>query len=183
MNNNLQKTNIKFNSDGNQIINENVDGGGKTQTIKYGLIKLIGDKIERRVSYKTLLGINEAKNSDFDGQINIPEINMSVQVSQIVMMRSETEDIRIDDNFTNLPTISVNLDSDFNIINKPRNYFLKYKIPYYSTTVHYRENNGSMEYCLEFDKIKKLLKVEFDSEGNDYISEIYNYGVKNELVI
>lgn len=178
MNNNLQKTNIKFNSDGNQIINENVDGGGKTQTIKYGLIRLISDKKEHRVSYKTLLDINKAKESEFDGQINIPEINMSVQVSQIVMMRSETENIRIEDNITNLPTAYINLDDDFNIINKPRSYFTKNKIDYYDAIVHYTERDGERQYYLEMDKIKRLLRIEFDKDGYDRITEIYHYGVK-----
>ncbi len=178
MTNEIEKTNFRLNSDGNQIIDEVSDGGGKTQTIKYGLIKLMGEKKEYRISYKTLLAINEAQNAKFKGKINIPEINMSVQVSQIVMMRSETENIRLDDNFTSLPTVSVSLDLDFNILNRTRFYFTKNKIDYYSAIVHYKEVDGVKQYYLEPEKIKRLLKIEFDEEGYDKITEIYHYGVK-----
>lgn len=178
MTNEIEKVNTKFTPDGNQILEEIADGGGKTQKIKYGLIKLMGEKKEYRISYKTLLAINEAQNAKFKGKINIPEINMSVQVSQIVMMKSETENIRVNENFTSLPTISVTLDLDFNILNQKRIHYLKNKIDYYDAIVHYKEVDGIKQYLLEPDKIKRLLKVEFDKEGYDRVTEIYHYGIK-----
>jgi len=179
MENKIVKTEpVIFDKEGNQILEEKIDGGGKTQVIKYGLIKLIGEKQEHKVSYKTLLDINNAKNSNFTGQINIPEINMSVQINQIVMLRSGIENIRVDDDITNLPTTNICLDSNMQVSEHIRPYFIRNKIPYYEATVHYVERNGEKQYYLELDKIKRLLKVDFDKDGYDYISKIYHYGIK-----
>ena len=150
--------------------------------VKYGLIKLIGEKTEYRVSYKTLLDIVKAKEANFNGQVDIPEINMRVQISQIIMMKSELETIRIENDITNLPTASVCLDLDFKISPHIRGWFLRNQVPYYQATVHYKENNGIREYYLEFNKIKRLLKIDFDEDGYDYISEIYKYGIEKNTV-
>lgn len=168
----------KLNDNGDLVISESVDGGGKTQTIKYGLIKLIGEKQERRVSLKTILDIDSARKAGFTGNIDIPEINMNVPISQIAMMRSETENVRTENSITSLPTANVILTLDFEISNKVRPKLLREQTPYYEAVVHYLERDGERQYYLELDKIKRLLKVEFDEDGYDYISQIYEYGVK-----
>ena len=168
---------IKYNNDDNQIIDEIVDGGGKTQTVKYGLIKLMGDKTEHRVSFKTLLAITEADKNEAE-TIMIKELGMVVKLSQIVMMRSETETARIINNFTNLPTTNLYLTLDFKILDKIRTYFDRNKVAHYLATAHYTEIDGERQYILEKDKIQKLLKVEYDADGHDYISEEYEYGVQ-----
>ena len=175
------ESNIRLNSDGNQIINEIEDGAGKTQTIKYGMIKLIGDKKELRVSYKTFLDIDKAQKANFTGKINIPELNMSVFANQIVMMRSETETIRKDFDIINLPTTNVSLTLDFEITNHTRIYFMRNKIPHFEATVHYVERDGQRQYYLDVDKIKKLVKINIDEEGYDYVTAVYHYGVKQPL--
>lgn len=179
MTNEVEKTNnIALDSDGNAIISEQEDGGGKNKTIKYGLIKLIGEKQERRVSMKTIIDINNAKEHNFTGQINIPELNMSVSVSQIIMMRSETETIRTVANIANLPTTNLILTEQFQISGNLRNYFVRNRIPYYEAVVHYSIRDGERQYYLDSDKIKRLVKVDFDDDGYDYITAIYYYGVK-----
>lgn len=175
------KNNI-FNTDGNIVLDEKFDGGGRTQTIKYGLIKLIGDKQEHRVNMKTILDITKAREAKFAGQINIPELNMSVHISQIVMMRSEIETVRTENNISNLPITNVCLETDFTISQHIRPWFIRNCVPYYEATVHYMEDSNGKQYYLEFDKIKRLLKIEFDFDGYDYISEIYEYGIcKNKV--
>lgn len=177
MNNQLAITNIKLNAEGNQIVEEVSDGGGKTQTIKYGLIKLIGDKQERRVSFQTLLEIYKAQDEEIES-IMIRELNMTVKTNQVVMMRSETERVRVVENITNLPTANLCLDLNLNITNHIRPWFQKNHEDYYEACVHYTERNGDQQYYLEFDKIKKLVLVRFDAEGYDFISKIYEYGVE-----
>lgn len=177
MSNAIVKNTVELNKDGDQIIDEQQDGGGKTQTIKYGLIRLMGEKSERRVSFKTLLAIQKAKDDGVDS-VMIRELNMTVKVSQIVMMRSETEKVRIGANVTNLPTANMCLDSDLNMTTKLRPQFVRECEPYYEATVHYTEQNGERQYYLEFDKIKRLLKIDFDEDGYDYVSKIYEYGIK-----
>ena len=176
MNKELTISTNNFNSDRNKIIEEKIDGGGKTQTIKYGLIKLIGEKEERRVSFETLLAIMKAKDDDAES-IMIRELNMVVKISQIVMMKSELETVRFEDNIANLPTASICLDLDFKVSPRLRAWYIRNQQPYYEATVHYRERNGEREYCLEFDKIKRLLKIVFDDDGYDYINKIYEYGI------
>jgi hypothetical protein len=177
MNNEITKTTLRLNDNGDQVVDEQQDGGGKTQTIKYGLIRLMGEKQERRVSFKTLLAITKAKEDGIDS-IMIRELNMTVKVSQIVMMRSETEKVRVGTNVTNLPTANVCLDLDIRLTNKLRPQFIRECEPYYEATVHYTEKNGERQYYLEFDKIKRLLKIDFDKDGYDYVSKIYEYGVE-----
>ncbi|WP_407457176.1 hypothetical protein [Fibrobacter sp.] len=162
MNKELEKN--YYNSDGNQIINEVIDGSGRTQTIKYGLIKLMGEKKEYRVSYKTLLDISTLKKTNFSSQINIPEINMSVLISQIVMMRSETEDIKIVDDFTKLPTETICLDENFNIINGPKRKIEREYEKYYRATCHYVIRDGVKQYYLEPSQIKDLLTMVKDED-------------------
>lgn len=179
MNNEIIKsTNTKLNADGNQIIFETKNGAGIEQTIKYGLIKLMGDKKEYRVSYKTILAINDAKNSNFTGNINIPELNMKVQANQIVMLRSEIEKNQIVENFAKLPTASLCLDLDLKPLNMLRPQLLREKRPYYEATAHYVECNGERQYYLIFDKIKRCLKIDYDDDGYDYITNIYEYGIE-----
>lgn len=179
MNNEIIKTgNIKLNSDGNQVISEVQDGGGKTQIIKYGLIRLMNEKTERRVSLKTIVDIEKAQKTNFTGKITITELNMSIYISQIVMMRSETEKIRIDGNIKNLPTANVCLNLDLKPTNKIRPQFIRDLESYYEATVHYASKDGQKEYYLEFDKIKRLLKIDFDADGYDYISKVYEYGIE-----
>lgn len=179
MNNEIIKSGtIKLNNEGNQIISETKNGAGVEQTIKYGLIKLMGDKKEYRVSYKTMLAINDAKNSNFTGNINIPELNMKIQSNQIVMLRSETEKNQIVENFTKLPTANLCLDLNLKPLNMLRPQLLREQKPYYEATVHYTECNGERQYYLGFDKIKRCLKIDYDEDGYDFITNIYEYGVE-----
>lgn len=179
MNKGIIKPNgVKLNSEGNQIIEEAFDGGGITQTIKYGLIKLMNEKNERRVSLKTIVDIENAQKANFTGKITIPELNMSVYISQVVMMRSETEKVRIDDNIANLPTETICLDLNLNITNHIPAWFRKNLTPYYDATVHYVERDGGRQYYLDFNKIQKAAKITFNIDGYEMVSEIYEYGVQ-----
>lgn len=167
-----------LNANGDQIIEEKIDGAGKTQTIKYGLIKLMGDKSEYRVSYKTLLDINKAKNSNFTGQINIPEINMSVQASQIVMLKSEVEDVRIENNIANLPTETVFLDENFNRLISPKPVIEKKHAMYYIATCHYVVVNGEKQYYVAPNQIQYLVTMVRDEDPDypHYIKKVTRYG-------
>lgn len=181
MNNEIIKANqIKLNSDGNQIISEKSSGAGKEQVVKYGLIKLIGEKQEHKVSFKTLLAISKAKDEDLK-TVMIQELNMVVDLNQIIMLRSDTEKVSIVEDFTKLPTTSLCLDLDLKPLNMLRSQLLREKRPYYEATVHYVERNGERQYYLTFDKIKKCLKIDYDEDGYDFITKIYEYGIEKVL--
>ena len=80
--------------------------------------------------------------------------------------------------FMKLPVATVFMDLDYNLVNKTKTYFDSNKIPYYIASVHYVERDGERQYFLEFDKIKRLVKVGYDYDGYDLVSAIYHYGVK-----
>lgn len=173
-----QSNNCTFNNDGNIVLDEKVDGRGKTQTVRYGLIRLIGEKQDRRVSMKTLLDITKAKKANFAGQINIPELNMSVNASQIVLMQSETEEIRQENNFTKLPTEIVFLDKDFNRLTGIRPQIERENDLYYIATCHYVIRDGEKQYYLEPHQIKSLLTMVRDDDPDypHYTKQALRYG-------
>lgn len=80
--------------------------------------------------------------------------------------------------FMKLPVATVFMDLEFNLVNMTKPYFDGNKIPHYIASVHYVERDGERQYFLESDKIKRLVKVEYDYEGYDLVSAIYHYGVK-----
>ena len=181
MNNEIIKANeIKLNSDGNQIISEKSSGAGKEQVVKYGLIKLIGEKQEHKVSFKTLLAISKAKDEELK-TIMIRELNMVVDLNQIIMLRSDTEKVSVVEDFTKLPTANLCLDLNLKPLNMLRSQLLREQKPYYEATVHYTEYNGERQYYLTFDKIKRCLKIDYDEDGYDFITKIYEYGVEKTL--
>ena len=176
----MSKELIVFNEEGNQVISSEKSGGSEIQTVKYGIIKLIGDKTEYKVSFKTLLEIEKYKTSGFTGSIKIKELHMSVAANQIVMAKSEVGKRIITENFTKLPTTNVLLDENLQLSDKPRSYFKKNQYKHYYATVHYRENNGEKQLLLEKDKIKHLIEIVYE---NDYeiIASVHNYGLLQEL--
>ena len=80
--------------------------------------------------------------------------------------------------FMKLPVATVFMDLEFNLVNMTKTYFDGNKIPHYIASVHYVERDGERQYFLEYDKIKRLVKVEYDHDGYDLVSAIYHYGVK-----
>lgn len=172
---------IRFNNENNQIIEEKEDGAGKIQTIKFGWIKLLGEKTERRVSFKTLLQITEMKDHGFAGSINISELNMSVNANQIVMMRSDIEKKKIVESFTNLSTTTVCLQKvgdKYEISPQPSIYYRVNQLPHYEATVHYVMKDGERNYILDFEKIKSLTEIDYD-EGYEIIVHSWNYGQRS----
>ena len=174
-------TQQKYNEDGNLITAECRSGGITTQTIKFGYIKLMGEKTERRVSFKTICAIEESRKAGFDGNISITELGMSVQIKQIVMMRSEIETKTKMENFTSLLCESLIMDSDENgnlyPSKKNRQQHARDNEPYWQCVVHYRLEKGEKIYLTQFDKIKRAVHIFFE-DGYEIAKEIYEYGVE-----
>lgn len=174
-------TKQQFNENGDLIVAEAVSGGSKTQTIKYGLIKLMGEKIERRVSFRTLCDIEQSRKKGFDGNITITELGMSVRMSQIVMLRSEVESKTSMNNFTSLLCESLIMDSDGNgnlyPSKKNRQQHARDNEPYWQCVVHYRLEKGEKIYLTEFDKIKRAVHIVFE-DGYEIAKGVYEYGVE-----
>ncbi len=170
-----QLTTIRFNKKGDQIVESKQTGDGEVQIIKFGLIKLVGDKDERRVSFKTLLDIERAQREKFHGTIAIPELNMTTPADRVVMLRSETEQVRKTEGYTHLPTESKILSEDMEFSPKIRMWHCTNCVPFYQAKIHYREGEDGREYIMDFKKIPELIKVEF-RDGCPVITQIIKYG-------
>ena len=168
----------KLNADGDLITAEVVGGGFTTQTIKYGLIKLMGEKTERRVSFKTICEIEQSRKAGFDGNITITELGMSVRMNQIVMLRSEYETKKIVENFAKLPTESLLLDGDINCFTMPVKSRIQHIVDgdsYWQCVVHYKLDNGVKQYFIDFKQIKRAVKIKIE-DGYEVVEKIYEYG-------
>ena len=102
MTNELSVSQGKLNETGDLITSKTEEGGAIKQTVKYGIIKLMGDKNEYRVSYKTLYDIVN-KPEKFNGNVVIPELHMKVPLNSIVFQQFRDEEITINKDFTRLP--------------------------------------------------------------------------------
>ena len=69
--------------EGDLIVDSKENGGTTITTVKYGVIKLMGDKTEYRVSYKTLTDIVN-RPPKFEGDVIIPELHLKTPIKNIV---------------------------------------------------------------------------------------------------
>lgn len=184
MNSDNQLTKVNDNGDLETIIQELPE---KTiKKTKYGVIRLMGEKQERRVSYQTYHKLKTLP-SDFTGKVSLNELNIVTPVNQIVFMEEREEDTTEWKNFTNLPTDTITLDTDFNIITGTRAEIERKYDEYISATCHYQvvNNNGKEEkaYDLEFQQIPCLVYLHRSKE-KDYPHEVYKiikYGMEQQL--
>lgn len=174
MQNQLAELN-KLNSDGNLVVATQKNGGVEVQTVKYGLVQLFGQKQERRVSFQTLLNLEKAQKSGADQPITVRELSMTVYPKQIVMLRSETEQVRKTEGYTNLPTESKILDENMEFSPKIRTWHCTNCVPFYQAKIHYREGEDGREYIMDFEKMPELLRFEF-RDGCPVITQIIKYG-------
>ena len=77
----------------------------------------------------------------------------------------------------NLPTATLFLDKDFNIINKIRPVVEREYDEYYLATCHYVVRNDEPQYYLGKDKIKSLLLMKKDDGYPHYVAKTWKYGV------
>lgn len=174
MQNQLAELN-KLNADGNLVVASQRNGGVEIQTVKYGLVQLFGQKQERRISFQTLVNLEKAQKSGADQPITVRELNMTVYPKQIVMLRSETEQVRKTENFTALPTEPKILTEDMEFSPKNRLWHMRNEVPSYQAKIHYREGDDGREYIMDNEKIPELIKVEF-RDGYSVITQIIKYG-------
>lgn len=174
MQNQLAELN-KLNADGNLVVASQRNGGVEIQTVKYGLVQLFGQKQERRISFQTLVNLEKAQKSGADQPITVRELNMTVYPKQIVMLRSETEQVRKVEGYTNLPTESKILTENMEFSPKIRLWHMRNEVPFYQAKIHYREGDKGREYIMDAEKIPELIKVEF-RDGYSVITQIIKYG-------
>ena len=82
------------------------------------------------------------------------------------------------DNYKNLPTETLNLDENFNILNGSKIRIEREHDKYYRATCHYVIRDGEKQYFMEPDKIKDLLTMvrEEDPDYPHRVQKALRYG-------
>lgn len=154
--------------------------GNKTiAKTKYANIRIIGEKDERQISWKTYQYIKNLPEG-FTGSIEIKELGLTIPVKQIVKMEEKEGVVIEHKHYTTLPTDTIFLDTDFNILNDTRiNIERKYE-KYYIATCHYINVDGEKQYYVQRDQIKDLVLLEKDTDQDypHYVAERYHYGIE-----
>lgn len=145
--------------------------------MKYGVIRIIGEENMREITLKTL---NYLKNlpQGFNGQVEIKELNLTVPVNQIVKLEEKESEAIEYKNFTKLPTETLCLDLDFNILKEPRIKIEREYDSYYLATCHYVENDGEKQYYLSTEQIPYLVTMQRDEDPDypHYVKKALRYG-------
>lgn len=178
MENALTKKN-NLNTDGNLIIQTNENFGEVINTVQYGVIKLMGDNTEYKVSYKTLYDIAN-KPPQFKGSVVIPELHLKVPLSNIVFQQfREKKEIIVKD-FAKLPTVELTckkdiVDGEFEVSSKSIKELCSNMEEYWRVTAHVLKETNTPDLCFNHVKEALLLK---SSEPNypASIRKIYKYG-------
>lgn len=145
--------------------------------MKYGVIRITGENYTREVTWDTY---NYLKNlpADFTGLVEIKELKLTVPANQIVKLEEkESESVRYKD-FTKLPTETLNLDENFNILKGSKIRIEREHDKYYRATCHYVERDGTREYYMEPHQIKDLLTMvrEEDPDYPHRVQKALRYG-------
>ena len=150
----------------------------KTVTItKYAKIRIVGEKEERTIKWETYQKIKSLPEK-FTGSIEIEELGLTLPRNQIVKMEEKENIDIVQKNFTQLPTETVLLDKDFNILNKTRVEIEREHDQYYIATCHYVIDNGEKQYYLSKPQIKSLAFMARDEDPDypHYVEQAFRYG-------
>lgn len=174
----LSKAN-NLNGNGNLIVKSEENFGEVVNTVQYGVIKLMGDSTEYKVSYKTLYDI-ASKPPQFKGSVIIPELRLKVPLSNIVFQQFREKKEVIVKDFAKLPTVELIckkdiVDGEFEVSNKSIKELCSNMEEYWRVTAHVLKETNTPDLCFNHVKQALLLK---SSEPNypASILKIYKYG-------
>ena len=171
-------------ANGDLIVESRENGGTTITTLKYGVIKLMGDKTEYRVSYKTLADIVN-RPQKFEGDVVIPELHLKVPVKNIVFQQFRDEEIQTAKDFTNLPTKRVvceptRVGERFRLTKLSEMEANKANGKYWLATLHYTTSSDDEKlFDCEFSHAKEALLMTPYLEEPNYppsVSKIFRYG-------
>lgn len=170
----------KLDNSGNLIISSRENAGGVIRKIQYGIIKIMGDSKEYRVSYRTLFDIAN-KPPQFKGNIIIPELRLKIPLSSIVFQQFREEKQFISSEYSELPTVELiceRIGDEFKISNKTEAYYKKSGVKYWLVVAHILDRQTP---DLKFNNVKQALLMQSKEENYpSTILEIYRYGKKQE---
>jgi hypothetical protein len=144
--------------------------------MKYGLIRIVGENILREITWNTYEYLKKLPSS-FKGIVEIREIGLTIPMNQIARLEEKEAEISVAKNFTKLPTESLCLDENFQIINRPKEVVERENDRYYRATCHYEERNGIRHYYMDINQIK-ILMVMIRNPGYPHcVEKVLRYGI------
>lgn len=180
----------KVNANGDIVLDTRENGGSITETVRFGIIKLMGDKHEYRVKGTTLANLYKLEKNHFKGSVAIKELEMNVPMHQIVLMRWEEEELRTAKDFTKAPTEwVVFLDGEphtqLRFSPDPLWKIERTEATFWYGRCHFTVSDaGEKSYWTQFSQVKELLHLVADPEWPNgvrpYIDDIYRYGVRQK---
>ena len=173
---------LKYNSNGDveEVIKELPEK--VVREVKYGVIRLIGEKETRRVSWQTYHKLKTLP-PDFTGKVSINELNIVVPVNQVCFMEERSEETEEWRDFARYPVESIIIDENYNIISRLTTQQIEKKYAVYGlATCHYKQiDDDQKAYDLVPEHIKTLAWCHKVEEGYHYsVFKILNYGIEQK---
>lgn len=169
----------KLDQRGDLVIDERETEEAVYKTVKYGVIKLIGDPNEHRVSYQSIKMLAD-KLPLFRGDVIIPELHLKIPINRVVFQQIREEEQKIVKNFAKLPTDVILLDLEENVIINRED--LKTREAWREATAHYQEGANGREYYLNRNQLKRCLWLHREKGENEFyppaIYRIEKYGIE-----
>lgn len=182
----------EYNEAGDKIISSMIVGVQRITKLQYGVIRIIGEKQERRVPYKSLFAINQAKPED---EITLVTDSGRIVVSRarIVFQETREEEIREDiDSIAKKPSEQIPLTLDMLIWSEAqkhiRSWIEKQGVAYYLATCHYdivKDEDGVevKSYYIERNQIEELLLMKPQPDGYPHaVAGVWRYGNLQEFI-
>ena len=169
---------IKFNQ--NRDVEKVIYQGAEkiTKAVKYGQIRLAGEKEKRRISWETYHKISTMP-ANYNRPVEIPELRMSVMLNQIVFQEECQEEISQTTHLTDLPTDIVFLSWNLEFLPKEilRARLDKMGKPYVIATLHYDIVNGEKAYYIKPEQIKRAMYMKPQLDGYPHaVCKVTSYG-------
>ncbi len=172
----------KKDADGNLVLEEWETEEATYKKVKYGVIRIMGDPNEHRISYETLKAIAD-KPPLFNGDVIIPEMHVKVPLNRIVFQQFRDEEQKRLKNFAKLPTSAVLLDLNEDKMIARED--LKGREAWREATAHYQEGTDGREYYLNRNQLKRCLWLHREKGESEFyppsIYRIEKYGIDQEF--
>lgn len=145
--------------------------------MKYGVIRIVGENYLREITWDTYKYLRTLP-ADFDGVIEIQELNLTIAANQIVKMEEKEKESVSYKNFTQLPTEVIYLDKNFVQLSGIRKKIEQENDVYYIATCHFVVQDGVKQYFLEPSQIQHLVEMVADDDPDypHYVKRALRYG-------
>lgn len=169
----------KLDQKGDLVIDERETEEAVYKTVKYGVIKLIGDPNEHRISYQSIKMLAD-KPPLFNGDVIIPELHLKIPINRVIFQQIREEEQKVVKNFAKLPTSIVLLDLEKDEIIGRED--LKTRKKWREAIAHYQQGTDGKEFYIAKHQLKRCLYLRREEgESEFYAPTVYRiekYGIE-----